>query len=276
MTSGREIDEFFQGKTILLTGAASGIGRALALRLAGAGATVHALDADREGLERLAEPRDAAGRNIVPHAVDVRDFQSYQDAVSRIAASSAGIDFLFNNAGVTLLGETQRISFERHKWLLDINLMGVVHGIHLVYPIMVRQGAGWIVNTASVAGATGYATATAYTTSKAAILELSRSLAAEARYWGVKVSVACPGYVDSGIFAQDRITGADRDEVIRDLPVRMMSPDEAADQLIAGILKGRETIVFPWTARLLWVFAHWFPSLMTPLHRKVIRVFRKE
>ena len=97
--------------------------------------------------------------------------------------------------------------------------MGVVHGILPVYPIMIRQQGGHIINTASIAGVTGYATAAAYTASKAAVLELTRSLRSEARCYGVKVSVACPGYVDSGIFVQDRIVGADRDDVIKDLPV---------------------------------------------------------
>lgn len=274
MSAGQDIERFFRGKTIVLTGAASGIGRALALRLAGAGATVHALDANRDGLEDLVRG-DAERAKIIPHLLDVRDFRAYQDVVGRITAGSERIDFLFNNAGVTLLGEAQRIPFERHKWLLDINLMGVVNGIHLIYPEMIRQGGGWIVNTASVAGATGYATAAAYTASKSAVLELSRSLAVEAAVWGVKVSVACPGYVDSGIFSQDRIMGADREAVIRDLPVRMMTPDEAAGHLLAGLMTGKRTIVFPFSARLLWFFAGWMPSMMTPLHRKVIKVFRK-
>lgn len=275
MSDPQTLESFFHGKVVVLTGAASGIGRALALKLARAGASVHALDSNRDGLETLID-KNISGGSIIPHLLDVRDFRAYQDVVGRITASSPRVDFLFNNAGVTLLGETQRIPFERHKWLLDINLMGVVHGIHLIYPLMIRQGGGWIINTASVAGATGYATATAYTASKAAVLELSRSLAVEAAHWGVKVSVACPGYVDSGIFAQDRITGADRDEVIKDMPVRMMTPDEAAGHLVSGIMKGGRIIVFPLSARLLWVVARWMPSVMTPLHKKVMKVFRKD
>lgn len=273
MSDPQALERFFQGKVVVLTGAASGIGRSLALKLAKAGAAVHALDSNRDGLETLIS-EDCPEGSIIPHLLDVRDFRAYQDVVGRITVSSPRVDFLFNNAGVTLLGEMQRIPFERHKWLLDINLMGVVHGIHLIYPHMIRQGGGWIINTASIAGATGYATASAYTASKAAVLELSRSLAVEAAHWGVKVSVACPGYIDSGIFAQDRIMGADRDEVIKDMPVKMMTPDEAASHLLSGLMKGGKTIVFPWTARLLWVVARWMPAVMTPLHKKVMRVFR--
>lgn len=173
------------------------------------------------------------------------------------------------------MGEAQNIPFERWKWLLDINLMGMIHGTHAVYPIMVAQGSGRIVNTASIAGATGYATAAAYTASKAAILEFSRSLMAEAKGYGVQITVACPGYVDSGIFTQDRIIGADRSKMIRDLPVKMMTPEEAAKKMLAGVVRGKATVVFPFSARFLWHLSRWAPSLTTPFQKRFLRVFKK-
>lgn len=266
---------FFEGRTVVLTGAASGIGRALAFRLSSCGATVHALDANSKGLDSLIAENRGSGK-IHAAVLDVRDKDAYASVIGEIQRISGTIDFLFNNAGVTQLGEAQNIPFERWKWLLDINLMGVVHGTHLVYPIMIAQGRGHIINTASIAGATGYATATAYTASKAAILEFTRSLRAEARAYGIQVSVACPGYVDSGIFAQDRIIGAERDAVIKDLPVRMMTPDEAAGHLLAGVMKRKDTIIFPFTARFLWCLATWAPSLITPFQRKLLKVFQSQ
>ena len=182
---------------------------------------------------------------------------------------------LFNNAGVTQLGEAQNIPFGRWKWVLDTNLMGVVHGTNLVYPVMIAQGHGHIVNTASIAGATGYATAAAYTTSKAAIMEFSRSLRAEAKAYGVFVSVACPGYVDSGIFSQDRIIGADRAVVVNDLPVKPMTPEVAANLMLKGVLKRQRNIVFPFSAKVLWTLAHLVPSSLYPFQTKLLRVFRK-
>jgi len=264
----------FGGKTIVLTGAASGIGRAMTRSLSRSGATVFALDANEAGLEALAREASGSGE-IHPVTLDVRCAERYSEVIRDIRECSGSIDFLFNNAGVTHLGEAQRIPFDRWKRLLDINLMGVVNGCHLLYPVMIGQGSGHIINTASLAGATGYATAAGYAASKAAILELSRSLRMEAEAYGVRVSVACPGYVNSGIFAQDHILGVDREAVIKDLPVRMMTPEKAARDLLTGVIRGKEMIVFPLSARILWGLANWIPSAISPFQRKLIKVFRQ-
>lgn len=264
----------FEGRTVIVTGAASGIGRALCRLLTSAGATVHALDFDEKGLGTL--PTECPGPGpIHPARLDVRDRVAYSLVIDEVVKISGTIDYLFNNAGVTQLGEAQKIPFERWKWVLDINLMGVVHGTQLVYPIMIAQGRGHIINTASVAGATGYATAAAYTASKAAVLEFTRSLRAEAKAYGVRVSVACPGYVDSGIFSQDRVVGADCDAMIRDLPVKMLTPDEAAIGFLKGVMARKNTIVFPLSARFLWNLSCWTPSLIAPFQKRFLRVFQK-
>ncbi len=264
----------FEGRVVVLTGAASGIGRALARLLVRCGATVHALDMNADGLAGMAQECMGPG-TIHPAVLDVRDATAYATVIAEVLRISKSIDFLFNNAGVTLLGEAQKIPFERWQWLLDINLMGVILGTQAVYPIMIAQGSGHIVNTSSIAGATGYATAAAYTASKAAILEFSRSLRAEAKDYGVRVSVVCPGYVDTNIFAQDRIVGADRDAMIRDLPVEMMTPDQAARGFLKGVATGKNTIVFPGSARFLWHLSHWLPAMIGPFHRRFLRVFQQ-
>ncbi len=275
MTPSHSMTRVFGGRTVVLTGSASGIGRALTRLLVGSGATVHALDVNEDALAAMV--RENSGPGVLhPFILDVRDRDAYASVIVEILRVSKSIDFLFNNAGVTLLGEAQTIPFERWKWLLDVNLMGVIHGTHLVYPLMIAQGSGHIINTASIAGATGYATAAAYTASKAAILEFSRSLRAEAKGYGVRVSVACPGYVDSGIFTQDRIIGADMDAMIRDLPVKMMTPDEAAGHLLKGVVSRKNTIVFPVSARFLWGLSKWAPSLLFPLQRRFLRVFQRQ
>ena len=208
-----------------------------------------------------------------PIVLDVTDAVGYGEAVAGIECDEASIDFLFNNAGVTLLAEAHKLEFARWKWLLDINVMGVVNGIRYVYPLMIRQGGGHIVNTASIAGSTGYATAAAYTTSKACIIELSRSLRAEARTYGVRVSVACPGYVSTNIFTQERVLGADLAAVMDDLPVKMMSPSQAAEALLRGVASGRQTIVFPLSAKVLWHVSHWAPSMLGPIQQRLLRPF---
>lgn len=264
----------FAAKTVILTGAGSGLGMAICRELAASGAIVHALDINQDGLGVVTGWSDLPGR-VSGHQVDVSDAESMARVIGEIIAHEGKIDFLFNNAGVTLIGESHTIGFEKNKRLLDINLMGVIRGTHLIYPQMVRQGNGHIVNTASVAGATGYVTAAAYAASKAAVLEFTRSLRAEAVGHGVMVSAACPGYVDSGIFAQERIIGMDRAELIKSLPVKMISPEDAAKWLLKGVCAKSKTNVFPASANLLWHLASWVPSALQPIHKRFLRDFQR-
>lgn len=264
----------FEGKTVLLTGAGSGIGKALALHLLRCGAKVHAADRDAKGLEDLAAEAGGSG-TLQPRVLDVTDRADYGQWVGECLQAGGRIDFLFNNAGVTLLGEAHRVPFVRWKWLLDINLMGVLNGVIEVYPVMVKQGHGHIVSTGSVAGVTGYATASAYTMAKKAVIGMSASLAAEAKAYGVKVTVVCPGYVNSNIFTQDRVVGANVNEVIRDLPAPMMSPDEAARLYLKGVASGKRTVVFPANAKLLWAIARWVPFVLLPIQERLMRKFAR-
>lgn len=270
MKISRRLKSAFDGKVALVTGAGSGIGLAITEGLAAAGARVHAVDWEEDALARC---KTCAG-DVRGHLLDVSDAAAYQKLVDGIMEDEPGIDFLFNNAGVTLLGEAHKVAFERWKWLLDINVMGVAHGIASVYPRMAERGSGHIINTASIAGGTGYATAAAYTASKACVLEITRSLRVEARGLGVRVSVACPGYVRTRIFRQERTVGADLDSVIGDLPTAMMEPDEAGRRILEAVARGRETIVFPFSARVFWTLAAWAPGLLKPFQRRLMRQFK--
>ncbi|MCP5532409.1 MAG: SDR family oxidoreductase [Akkermansiaceae bacterium] len=274
MKPNARFQETFDGRVAVVTGAGSGIGRELALLLRDSGARVHACDRNEGAIRPLAETPSAPG-SITPHVLDVADGRAVTSVFRRIEEEEGRIDFLFNNAGITLLGESHLLSFDLWKSLLDINLMGVVHGIQAVYPSMVRQGRGHIINTASVAAVTGYATSVAYAGSKAAILELSRSLGSEAEGHGVRVSAACPGYVNSGIFSQERIVGSDRDHVVGNLPVAMLPPRTAARMLLEGVVRKQREIIFPTTARMFCFLGRWFPFLLAPSQKKLIRVFRE-
>ena len=261
----------FEGRSVLLTGAASGIGRALTLRLLACGATVHGADMDAAGLKRLAAEAPASGK-LLPRKLDVTDRADYARWVEECAGTGP-IDYLFNNAGVSHLAEAHKVPFERWKWLLDINVMGVLNGTMLVYPVMVKQGRGQIVTTSSVAGITGYATAAAYTASKKAVIAMSESLAAEAKAYGVKVTVVCPGYVNSNIFTEKNVVGANVKEVIKDLPAPMMSPETAARLYLDGVASGKSRVVFPANARLLCGLARWLPFTLGPIQKRLMRKF---
>lgn len=261
----------FGNRVVLLTGAASGIGRDLSRLLVQSGATLLAADRDSAGLNLL---RSELGESCLPYELDVVDARSYNQAVDVMESRHGRIDYLFNNAGVSVLGEAHKVPFERWKWLLDVNVLGMANGIAEVYPRMVRWGGGHIVNMASIAGSTGYVTAAAYTCSKGAVIELSRSLREEARAYGIKVSLVCPGYVRTNIFTQDRVIGADLGAVIKDVPVKMLSADEAAASILKGVARGADTIIFPLSAKLLWLFSRWAPFLLGPIQRKLLEPFK--
>ncbi len=272
MKPSSRLQSAFQGRVVFLTGAASGMGRAMVKLLVACGARVHAADRNADGLVSLAEETEGPG-SLRSHVLDVSDAAAYLREVDETERTDGGIDYLFNNAGVTLVGAAHTIPFERWKWLFDINVMGVANGMQIVYPRMAARGAGHIVNTASLAGATGYASACAYTASKGFVIELSRSTAAEARAYGVKIHLVCPGYVDTNIFSQDRVVGADVGRMLGDLPIRMMTSERAAAAILSGVARGREAIIFPFSSKFLWHVSHWAPGLLGPLQRHLMRLF---
>jgi NAD(P)-dependent dehydrogenase (short-subunit alcohol dehydrogenase family) len=189
-------DQPFDGKVAVVTGGASGIGRALASALHARGSRVVLADQDAPTLARTAE---ALGPGASPVVLDVRDRTAVQAAIDAVMAEHGRLDLLFNNAGISLGGQTHEMSGEYWDRILDVNLVGVVNGLLAAYPLMVEQGFGHIVNTASGAGLVGPPLTVAYSTTKHAVVGLSTTLRPEAAMHGVRVSVLCPGAVETPI-----------------------------------------------------------------------------
>ena len=182
-------------RTAIVTGGASGIGRALAEELAGAG--VHVVLADRqvELAEEVAAGIRKRGGAAVAAELDVRDADRFRALVQLTAAKMGHLDYLFNNAGIIVGGETHEFSPADWDDVIDVNLRGVAHGILVAYPLMIKQGFGHIVNTASMWGLNAGPLQISYTATKHAVVGLSSALRLEARRYGVKVSVLCPGSI---------------------------------------------------------------------------------
>jgi NADP-dependent 3-hydroxy acid dehydrogenase YdfG len=198
----------FAGKLALVTGAASGIGRATALAFARAGADLVVCDLNEAALEETAATARALGRRVLARRVDVArrdDVAAFADAVHR---EHEAVDILMNNAGVAVLGPPHRVEMAEWQRILDVNVLGLVRGVRAFVPAMVERGRGYVVNTASIAGIWAYTwDATPYITSKFAAYGFSEALARSLRPLGVGVSVLCPGLVHTNLGETARLSG---------------------------------------------------------------------
>ncbi|MEU8773077.1 SDR family oxidoreductase [Streptomyces sp. NPDC048606] len=259
---GRYADRF-GGQLVLVTGAASGIGRATAFAFAEAGARVVAVDRDAEGAARTAEMARLVG---APEAwgecVDVSDEQAMEKLAAKVAAEYGIVDVLVNNAGIGLSGSFLDTSAEDWKKVLDVNLWGVIHGCRIFGRQMAERGqGGHIVNTASAAAYLPSRTLPAYSTSKAAVLMLSECLRAELASRSIGVSAICPGIVNTNITATSRFAGVDEAEEKRRQErssrlygLRNFPPEKVADAILLAVVKNQAVVpVTPESKGALWL-----------------------
>lgn len=265
----------FSGKICVITGAGSGLGRELCVQLARAGARIVAADVNEA---RLAETL-ALLRGASFEAKAILTDVTVPDGVGALIRSAVsdfgGIDFLFNNAGMAIGGEIRDQTLEHWRKVLDVNLLGAIHGIHHAYPIMARQGFGHIVNIASVAGLVAFPMAAPYSASKFALVGLSRALAIEARAFGIAVTMACPGFIDTPIVASPNVN-ADSREVAKMIASRLglVPVERAAQKILAGVARRKRMIVFPGYARLLVLLDRVSPALSDWAMQEFVRGFR--
>lgn len=274
---GRHADRF-GGRLVLVTGAASGIGRATAFAFAEAGARVVAVDRDAEGAARTAEMARLVGAaEAWGECVDVSDEQAMEKLAAKVAAEYGIVDVLVNNAGIGLSGSFLETTSEDWKKVLDVNLWGVIHGCRIFGKQMAeRNQGGHIVNTASAAAYLPSRTLPAYSTSKAAVLMLSECLRAELAGKSIGVSAICPGIVNTNITATSRFAGVDAAEEKRRQErssrlygLRNFPPEKVADAILLAVVKNQAVVpVTPESKGALWM------SRFTP--RTLRRIARLE
>jgi 3-oxoacyl-[acyl-carrier protein] reductase len=186
-----------QGKTIVLTGAASGLGRAWAEGFLAAGATVIAADIDAARLEAVAE------KGARPLRVDVSDRSGVQGMIEYAFSETGRLDVLFNNAGVGFRTRIEDLTGDEFERTVAIHLFGTVHGMRFAIPLMRKQGHGRIVNTISRAAESGSAANSAYAAAKAAIWAATRSAVAEVADADILINMLIPGPTNTGIWGRD-------------------------------------------------------------------------
>jgi NAD(P)-dependent dehydrogenase (short-subunit alcohol dehydrogenase family) len=224
-------------KVAVVTGGASGIGRAVARELARRGVAVTIADLDEVAGKQAAEE---SGLDFA--RLDVTDAEAVSALVTRVNDSRGRLDFMFNNAGIAVGGTTRELTLDHWNRTIDVNLRGVVHGVRAAYPIMVDQGFGHIVNTASLAGLVPAPLMLPYTATKHAVVGLSLALRAEAATCGVRVSVVCPGFIDT------RLMG------------RLYPVEALAGDILRGVARNKALIVAPASGRAAWRGARLSPS----------------
>lgn len=251
----------FKGKTAIITGGASGIGRAVGEKLARRGAYVVLADLNAGAAEKVAREIINAGGAAEAAALDVTDAAAFAALVGRVANERGGCDYLFNNAGVGLAAEVRDMTLDDWNLIIDVNLRGVIHGIHAAYPLMIRRGCGHIVNTASIAGLSPFPLSVAYTAAKSAVAGLSVALRAEAAGLGVKVSVVCPGFIDTPMRDSLKSKGIDKMAGEKAMPFRYYPVDRCAADILSGISRNKAIITVSPEAEVLWRLYRLSPDL---------------
>jgi NAD(P)-dependent dehydrogenase (short-subunit alcohol dehydrogenase family) len=208
----------FDGAVALVTGGASGIGRALGEALARRGGRVVLADRQGDLAQEVAARIRANGGQAAAEELDVTDFPATSRLVEGTFRGAGRLDYLFNNAGVGVVGEARLYALEDWYRVLDVNLRGVIHGVQAAYPVMLRQGFGHLLNTASFAGLFPSPLVVGYCATKHAVVGLSTSLRIEAAASGVRVSVLCPGPVRT----QALLDGGRYGKMLRPVPPEVL------------------------------------------------------
>lgn len=248
----------YDGALAVVTGSASGIGRALAKALAARGAAVVLADLQIELAREVAAGIRASGGNASAVEVDVTDFAALDRVVREAAAEHGRLDYMFNNAGIGIGGEVRHYQIDDWTRVFDVNLRGVANGIQAAYPIMLRQGFGHIVNTASMAGLMPAPGTVSYAATKYAVVGLSTSLRIEAARAGVRVSVICPGVIQTPVLDG----GGKFGKMLIDIPIelqrqywkslRPMPPEKFAPKVLRAVARNKPIIIVPGWWKLIW------------------------
>ena len=218
-----------EGKTALITGAARGIGKAIALKFASEGANIAFTDLviDENG-EATRKEIEALGVKCKAYASNAADFAQSEEVVNQVKADFGSIDILVNNAGITKDGLMLRMSEQQWDAVIGVNLKSAFNFIHAVTPIMMRQRGGSIINMASVVGVHGNAGQANYSASKAGMIALAKSIAQEMGPKGVRANAIAPGFIETAMTAS--LPEAVREDWMKKIPLRRGGkPEDVAD-----------------------------------------------
>lgn len=279
--SAGDLIRIFNGGVAIITGGASGIGRGFGEALAARGCEVVLADLQIDLAEEVAAGINASGGQATAVQVDVVNHEGVVNLVKQTVERCDRLDYMFNNAGIVIFGEASE--FEMRDWerSIDVNLRGVIHGVNAAYRVMLDQGFGHIINTASIAGLMPWPMEIGYAATKHAVVGLTTSLRAEAAHAGVRASVLCPGLVRTPI-----IHGGKYGRWIRDYPkdkvtklmesTRPYPLDKFVPLALKQIARNKAIIVIPLMYRIFWRMYRISPFFGIALARMLFHTMRKQ
>jgi len=269
----------FEDAVAIVTGGGMGLGEALCEGLARRGATVVVADIDCDAARQVAARLEESGATAVAVRVDVASQTEVAQLIESTVANYGRIDYMINNAGIAIGGDSRDVSTQQWRRVLDVNLLGVVYGTLYAYRVMALQGHGHIVNVSSLSGLVPQPGNSAYCTSKHGIVGLSLSLRGEGADLGVKVSAACPGDMKTKIYDNMVVVNMPREQVAAlsrrtHYLMPQMSAQAAARAILRGVDRNRPLIVFPTAVQVIWHLYRRFPGLFHRINVHRMRLFR--
>jgi NAD(P)-dependent dehydrogenase (short-subunit alcohol dehydrogenase family) len=264
------------GKTVLVTGAGSGIGRASALAFGSRGADLVICDVDEVGLAQTVETLEAQGRSVLSRRVDVGSPHEMREFAAEVHGEVRAVDILMNNAGVGLAASFLDTPLEDWDWLLRVNLWGVIHGCHFFLPPMVSRGAGGhVVNVASLASYMPSETLSAYTTSKYGVLGLSEALRVELHRHRIGVTAVCPGVINTALTTTSRMRGAagapgERERLTRLYQRRNYGPERVARNVLKAVQRNRAVAPISPESWIVYYLKRIAPGAVRALTRRLL------
>ncbi len=268
--------DYYNNKTVLITGAASGFGRQLAEQLLAQGAIVALSDVQQSDCEKVINEFGHLGKNAQAFSLNVTQPEQFTEVIDQIIEKHGRLDLMINNAGIAVSGEFKDINASAWRRITDINFLGMVFGSQAAQKQMSKQGSGQIVNVASMYGLVNSPMVSAYVATKHAVVGFTQALREEAREDGIKVNVVCPGYIATDLFKNGVFEGLSQQDTMNLLPFPLMPVDKAARKCLKGMSKNVGVITFPGYVKPYWWLARMSNAILLPGHRFFLNRFRKK
>lgn len=253
--------KIIRGKKVVITGAASGIGRALALALAREGAALYLVDVDAHNLQATADEARGCGADVLVHKCDLVEPEEIDVLVKSLLDVWKTFDILINNAGANYYGPTHNMTSEQWRRIVSINLLAPIRLVHALLPVLAAREQAHILNTCSIFGLTPARKLAAYQTTKFGLVGFSLALRCEYARGGIGVTALCPGFVDTPML--EKLEKGRPDKRLPLPPAWLITtPEHVARCAVAAIRRNRGLVVVSPLARVMWWVMRLFPGVI--------------